>query len=215
MKGDSIVVEPHHIKAAKGILDIAIDNILNTEGRFTITIAGESGSGKSEIAAAIANELDPKGIKSVILQQDDYFVYPPRSNDRTRRRDIGWVGANEVRLDVLDGNLKEFLEGKDLLIKPLVIYEKDKIMLETLDVSGAKVAIAEGTYTTLLKFVKLHIFIDRSFEDTRAHRQKRARHESELDPFIDEVLKIEHKIISSHKAQADILISRDYDALKA
>ena len=215
MEGDSIVVELHHIKAAKGALDIIMNDINNLEGRFTITVAGESGSGKSEIATAIANELEPRGIKSVILQQDDYFVYPPRTNDRTRRKDINWVGVNEVRLDLLDGNLKEFIEGKDNLIKPLVIYERDKSTMETIHVKGAKVAIAEGTYTTLLKFVNVHIFIERSFEDTRAHRLKRARHESELDPFIDDVLRIEHEIISSHKAQADVLISSDYDASKA
>lgn len=215
MKGDSIIVEEHHIRAAKGVLEIIENAISKTKDRYTITVAGESGSGKSEIATAISNELEYKGIRSVILQQDDYFTYPPRSNDSARRRDIGWVGPGEVRLDVLDANMKEFLEGKDAILKPLVIYEEDKSIMETLDSKDAKVAIAEGTYTTLLKFAHTRVFIDRTFEDTRAHRLKRARHESELDPFIDKVLKIEHEIISASKAQADIIITSDYKALKA
>jgi hypothetical protein len=40
-------------------------------------------------------------------------------------------------------------------------------------------------------------------------RKKRGR--EEMDPFIEEVLKIEHAIISQHKARADIVITRDYD----
>ncbi len=215
MRGDSIVVEAHHVKAARGVVGMILDEIRGREGRHTLTVAGESGSGKSEIAQAIADEIEPLGIKSIIFQQDDYFVYPPRTNDLTRRRDIGWVGVNEVRLDVLDANLKEFLEGRDSILKPLVVYEQDRSTLESVDASGAKLAIAEGTYTTLLKFVNTRVFIERTFEDTVAHRRKRARHASELDPFIDKVLGIEHEIISSHKAQADIIISRDYDALRA
>jgi hypothetical protein len=72
------------------------------------------------------------------------------------------------------------------------------------------VAIAEGTYTTLLSHANTKIFIDRDYLDTRAHREKRKRAASELDPFIDEVLEIEHGIISAHRARADIIIDKDY-----
>lgn len=215
MKGDSIVVEAHHVKAAKGVLKLIEEEIRAHGGRHTVTIAGESGSGKSEVATAISDELGCLGIKCVVFQQDDYFVYPPATNDKARRRDIAWVGENEVRLDLLDANLKEFIEGKESIIKPLVDYARDKSTMETVDMRGVKVAVAEGTYTTLLKFANTHVFIDRTFEETRAHRLKRARHESELDPFIDRVLKIEHEIISTHKAQADIIINSDFDASRA
>ncbi|MGW8246474.1 MAG: hypothetical protein ACWGOV_00060, partial [Acidiferrobacterales bacterium] len=76
--------------------------------------------------------------------------------------------------------------------------------------SVARVAIAEGTYTTLLKNIDTHVFIARNYDDTRAHREKRKRDESELDPFIDEVLKIEHDIISKNRERANIIINRDY-----
>jgi uridine kinase len=71
--------------------------------------------------------------------------------------------------------------------------------------------IAEGTYTSLLNNADIRVFIDRNYNDTRAHRVKRVRDESELDEFVERVLKIEHQIISSHKARADYIIKRDYD----
>lgn len=210
MQGDSIIIEEHHRRAAEAALPIILPLIEKCNERYTISVAGESGSGKSETAAAIAEVLTKHGVKSIIFQQDDYFVYPPKSNDKARRADINWVGSQEVNLDVLDKNLQTFLDGAKQIEKPLVIYEDDTITSEIMAVNDARVAIAEGTYTSLLENVKTRIFIDRNYTDTRAHREKRSRHESELDPFIDKVLVIEHDIISAHKSRADIVINKDY-----
>lgn len=210
MKGDSIVIEQHHRRAAKGICDHILPALQQSERHHVFSVAGESGSGKSETAAALAEELKKNAIASVILQQDDYFVYAPHSNDRARRKDIQWVGPQEVRLELLDNNLKQFLAGVPSLIKPLVVYQEDQIVDEEIDVGEVQVAIAEGTYTTLLEQVDTRVFIDRTYLDTRAHREKRARHQSELDPFIDRVLAIEHDIISAHKSKADLIVHNDY-----
>jgi uridine kinase len=210
VRGDAIIVEQHHRRAGRGVTDHILPKLRKTSTRYTLSVAGESGSGKSETAQALAEELGKAGINCTILQQDDYFVYPPRSNDQTRRQDIGWVGPQEVHLDVLDANLQAFHNGATSLVKPLVLYGQDQITEETLDVAGSRVLIAEGTYTTLLENVDARTFIDRSYIDTRAHREKRARHESELDPFIDQVLAIEHRIISAHKIRADLVIAADY-----
>ncbi len=210
MEGDRIVIEPHHQRAARGIDAYLAGQGLPGSERFVITVAGESGSGKSETAAALAEALAARGIDSVIFQQDDYFVYPPKSNDRARREDIDWVGPGEVRLALLDAHLGAFRRGDKALTKPLVRYADDRVDEEILDLEGFGVAIAEGTYTTLLESVDLHVFIDRTWEQTRAHREKRSRHASELDPFIDRVLEIEHAIISPHKQRADLIIDPDY-----
>jgi len=209
MKGDSIVIEAHHARAGAGIAELILSEATGRP-KYVLTVAGESGSGKSETAAAAANALAEHGLKSVVLQQDDYFVYPPRSNDAARRRDITWVGPQEVKLGLMDAHLAAFLRGKSSIIKPLVIYDEDRVDEETIEVGDARLAIAEGTYTTLLKNVTRHVFIDRTYLETRAHREKRQRHKSELDPFIDRVLAIEHDIISRHKDLADIVVASDY-----
>ncbi len=210
MKGDSIIVEEHHRKAAAGVVPAILPVIRGDGGRFTLSVAGQSGAGKSETAVAIAQALEKAGVHSVIFQQDDYFVHPPRTNDETRRADISWVGTGEVRLDLMDDHLRLFLDGSTRIEKPLVDYAADRIGSEELEPGGAQVAIADGTYTTLLEQVDCHVFIDRDYHDTRAHREKRRRDDSELDPFIDQVLQIEHEIISSHRGRADILVNKDY-----
>ena len=210
MKGDSIIVEEHHRKAASGIVPVLLPILQASKQRYTISVAGQSGAGKSETAMAIALALAGHGIESLIFQQDDYFIHPPKTNDATRRADISWVGTQEVRLDLMDEHLAAFLEGADEIEKPLVDYHDDAIGSEVMEPGSAQVAIADGTYTTLLKEVMCHVFIDRDYLDTRAHREKRRRDDSELDPFIDRVLEIEHEIISSNRALADIVVNKDY-----
>jgi len=210
MHGDRIVIEPHHQRAAGAIDDWLQRQGLPGKDRMIVTVAGESGSGKSETAAALADALAARAAASVIFQQDDYFVYPPRSNDRARRADIGWVGSEEVRLDLLDDHLRTFKAGAESLEKPLVRYAEDRIDSENIALEGCAVAIAEGTYTTLLASSDVRVFIDRDWQATRAHREKRSRDAAELDPFIDRVLTIEHEIISAHKARADLVVTADF-----
>ena len=212
MQGDSIVVEAHHRKAAAGIVPLILAPI-EAADRHTVSIAGQSGSGKSETAVALLEALSERGISAAILQQDDYFVFPPKTNDRTRRIDINWVGPQEVRLDLMDSHLQAFVEGADAIDKPLVDYETDSVGDERMSLTNVQVLIAEGTYTSLLAHCKTHVFIDRTYLQTRKHREKRMRDASELDPFIDQVLEIEHDIISKHKSLATIVIDADYNAI--
>ena len=208
MKGDKLVVKDEHIAAARRLAEIILPRIESLPGRLVLTIAGESGSGKSELAVALRQELFDRGIRSVILQQDDYFKYPPHTNAELRKRDLSHVGPSEVRLDLLDRHLAEILRGAEEIEKPLVIYEEDRIVTEKLDLKNAKVVIVEGTYTSLLRNVHLRVFIDRTYRETRAARLERAREAQ--DGFLEKVLEIEHRIISQHKANADVVITPDY-----
>ena len=191
-----------------------IEAITRKGTRYTITVAGESGSGKSETGRAIADELEKYGIRSVVLGQDDYFVLPPKSNDLERRSDPHWLGPHvEVRLDVLEQNLVAAIRGKRAITKPLIDYDANTIQEETIPLDGVKVLIAEGTYTSLLKHVDTRIFIARSWRDTLEDRQKRNRGKEVGDPFIEQVLSTEHKIIAGHRQLADFVITKDYEVI--
>lgn len=215
MKGDVIVLEEHHRAAAREIVPQIIESIKNKDARYAITVAGESGSGKSETAKAFQEELEKYGVIAVILGQDDYFKLPPKSNDAKRRKDPEWLGPHvEVRLDLIEQNLKDALSGGDQITKPLVDYDQNIIEEETIDLEGVKVLIGEGTYTSLLKHVDTRIFIDRNRLDTLDHRQKRTRGNEVGDPFIEEILATEHKIIAGHKQLADFVITKDYDVIQ-
>lgn len=212
MRGDVLIIQEWHRKAGRKAAELIIPQIAESASKFTITVAGESGSGKSEIAEVVTEVLAEQDVKSVILQQDDYFILPPKSNENKRRGDMDWVGANEVHLDLMDQNLKDFKAGRGQITKPLVIFEEDRITEETLNIEEFTVAIAEGTYTTSLNHVDCRIFIDQTYHETKKARLLRAREEQ--DDFLETVLKIEHKIISSHKRMADLIVTRDYDVEK-
>jgi uridine kinase len=212
MKGDVILVEEYHRKAAGMIAPAIIEKMKTRPARYVISVAGESGSGKSETAKAIADELSRLGVRSVILGQDDYFVLPPRSNDARRREDPEWLGPHvEVNLDLMEGNLRAAAEGAAELVKPLVDYDNDRVGEERIGLEGVAVVIAEGTYTSLLKHVDCRVFIARSRRDTLEHRMKRNRGGEARDPFVERVLTREHMIIAGHRHLADFVITKDYD----
>ena len=214
MKGDKLILLDYHRRAATEIVSRIIQDIRKKKTRYIITVAGESGSGKSETGKAIANELDKSGIKSVLLGQDDYFVLPPKSNDLKRREDPEWLGPHvEVKLDVLEQNLMDAIKGKKEISKPLVDYDSNTIEDETINLDGIKVLIAEGTYTSLLKHIDTRVFISRDWIDTLELRRKRMRGNEVGDPFIEQILSIEHKIIAGHKQLADILITKDFGVI--
>jgi uridine kinase len=214
MKGDVIVLEEYHRRAAQEIVYGILEQIKNKTSRYILTVAGESGSGKSETGVAIQEQLEKVGIRSVILGQDDYFRLPPKSNDARRREDPEWLGPHiEVRLDALERNLIDAIAGAKEITKPLVDYDRNLIEQETLSLEEIKVVIAEGTYTSLLKHVDTRVFIARNRRDTLEHRRKRNRGEEAGDPFIEQVLGIEHKIIAGHRQLADFVISKEYDVI--
>jgi uridine kinase len=209
VRGDIILVGEEHRRAAGIIIDHLIEEIRAMPRRFTITVAGESGSGKSETGRALAEELEKRGVHAVVLQQDDYYVLPPKFNDAARRANFAWVGTTEVKIDLLDAHLQAAQEGASEITKPLVIYDDNTIVEETLSYDGADVVIAEGVYTSLCEHVDCRVFIARNRLETMDHRMKRGR--EEFDPFIENVLVEEHEIISQHRAKADVIITRDYD----
>jgi uridine kinase len=215
MRGDILVIQEYHKRAASEIIPQIIERVRRINARYIITVAGESGSGKSETSEAIAKEFEKYRIKSVILGQDDYFILPPKSNNAKRREDPDWLGPHvEIKLDLLDQNLKDAIQDKNEIKKPLVDYDANTIEEEAICLQGVKVVIAEGTYTSLLKNVDTRIFISSNWLDTLEHRKKRNRGNEAGDPFIEQILATEHKIIAGHRQLADFVITKEYDVIK-
>lgn len=209
MIGDRLVITEYHKENGRRVALACADLVAAAGRTFTITVAGESGSGKSETAATAAMELTSSGHRVVILGQDDYFKLPPRSNAARRREGIEWVGMGEVRLDLMDEHLAAAMRRELSIVKPLVIFEEDRIDEETISLEGVDVVIAEGTYTTALEHADFRAFIDRTYHDTLEHRKKRARDPADGE-FIERVLQIEHEIISGHKPRADLVLPPSY-----
>ncbi len=218
MIGDEIVVKPHHTRAAENVYNKIKDMVLNPENNnknniITITVAGESGSGKSETATEIARLFkENHNLPHIVFHQDDYFVHPPKTNDQRRKENIHKIeeaiGTHEVKLNLLDKHLS-YVKDPDIkkIEKPLIDFHKDEILSETHHLDDIKLVIAEGTYTTALKNADVRVFIDKDYKDTLEHRKERAR--DEIDETTDKILQIEHEIISKHKEHADVIVPKE------
>ena len=210
MLGDNIIIEKQHRNAAEIIGLNILNSVKGSQIKFTITISGESGSGKSETAIALSDFLTKGDFPNVILGQDDYFIYPPKTNNNLRRKDKKWRGMKEVRLDLLDAHVQAFKDGNQCIEKPVIEYDTNIIRNINFNFCEAKFLIVEGTYTSTLSNIDKRVFIDRNFRQTLKHRKKRNRNSSELDDFTAQVLQTEHSIISKHRLSADIIINSDY-----
>ena len=210
MKGDQTIICDEVKTIAHQIINQILPRIIDSDRRFTISIAGESGSGKTVLARAVSLELTDRNVASVVLCQDDYFNLPPLSNDQKRRENPAWLGPQaEVRLDIMDENLQDALAGKNEIEKPLVDYYANSIESETVSLRGIKVVIAEGTYVSLLQNVDVRVFIEKSWQETLKNRLSRSRGKEVGDPFIENILSREHVIIAAHRDLADFLVASD------
>jgi len=187
---------------------------------YSLSVSGESGCGKTEIAHLLKEKLAEEGKRVMVLGQDDYFRLPPHSNHQQRKIDLGWVGPKEVQLLLMDEHVKKLLQPKKAVVfKPLISFEEDKI--DTENITGPyDIIIVEGTYTALLEDIDIKIFINRDYKETKKHRLSRNRDQAlenntDMDlSFLEKVLQIEHEIIKKHKELADLVIPPPKDLLR-
>jgi uridine kinase len=206
-----MALNPHEF-AASIIVSSILEKITAKPQLYTISLAGESGCGKTETSKALINELNRHGVKSIVLGQDNYFFLPPAANDAKRKEDSKWLGPHiEVNMKLLDETLKSAIYGANNIEIPHIDYDTNKETLEKFDITDIKVIIAEGTYTTLLKNIDTRIFISADYNDTLVYRKLRNRGNEVNDPFVENILETEHKIIAGHKFLADFIISKEYE----
>ncbi len=176
--------------------------------RTVIAVAGESGSGKSVTATDLAAVMNEADIHTAIIHQDDYFVRPPRSNHEHRLTDLGSVGPQEVQMTVIAATLQAFRAGA-MVTAPVVDYPGNRFLTQALDFSDTQVLVVEGTYALLLDGWDIGIFLQATHEDTASRRKARGRDID--DPFVEQVLGIEHRFIAPQALAADILLDREFE----
>ncbi len=201
-----------HQSAAKIIVPQILEQIKAKNRLFTISLAGESGSGKTETSLAIISELNQNNINAVVLGQDNYFYLPPLANDAMRKSDSTWLGPHkEVDLNLMDETLQLAINGTAQIEVPHIDYVSGERSIQSISLDDIQVIIAEGTYTTLLKHLDSRIFINADYHDTLIYRKLRNRGNEVNDPFVEGILETEHKIIAGHKFLADFIVSKDYE----
>lgn len=199
-------VEARHLDFARALLD-AIRPDLRVAARPVIGIAGESGSGKSITATALAQVLREAGYRAVVLHQDDYFVRPPRANHEHRCGDLASVGPQEVDLGLLASHVADFRAERDT-VGPRVDHSSDSFRTRPLELAKAAVLVVEGTYVLGLDGIDVRIFLEATHADTAERRRRRNR---DVDaPIIERILAIEHALIAPQAARAQVVVDRDF-----
>jgi uridine kinase len=210
MIGDIIELKEKHLATAKEITAILKEKFsFNKVKKIAIGIAGESGSGKSVTAFAIQKILEQEHLKSLVVQMDDYFKLPPKTNHENRLQSLENVGIHEVDLEMLSKNINDFKNGISEIEKPLVNYNENSISTEKVNTSDYDIMIVEGTYILELEGFDFKIFIDRNYKDTYENRMKRNR--DEQSDFVEKVLEIEHQTIRKFKNNADLILGKNYE----
>lgn len=179
--------------------------------RLVIGFGGESGSGKSETARAVAEALGAQGIGAIMVHQDDYFLRPPYTNLSWRQAGgLERIGPHEVDLPRLAAHIGAFRRGEDNVTGPRVVYAEDRFAERRLDFSGARILCVEGTYVLTLDPLDVRVFLSATHAQTAARRAARARAAEELTPFVARVLAHEHALITPLAARADVIVDADF-----
>lgn len=209
----SSIKEP--IKVKNDYFDLSIQLIEHLKAahvlekdKLVIAIAGESGSGKSVTAKCLQIELEKLGMHSVIMHQDGYYKLTPKENHNKRKADIEWVGLEELKLDLMQQHIDQFKAKEALINVPMVNYQLNQFFTHNLILKGKTVLIVEGVYAFYLNNFDYKIFMAKTYKDTRETRKKRTR--ETYDPFVEQVLQIEHSLVSERKGLANLIITNEY-----
>lgn len=185
---------------------LAGDGLLDGR-RLVIGVAGESGSGKSTAAAQLAALLNARGIPTAFINQDNYFIRPPRTNHEFRLQSLDHVGPHEVQLSLIGEHIAAFRAGASVTA-PEVNYPANRFDRTTRDFAGLQVLIVEGTYVLMLDQLDVRVFLEATHRDT--HERRMARNRDIWEPIIDTILDIEHRLIAPQGDQAHWLIDREF-----
>jgi uridine kinase len=204
MIGDRLLIRKRHILIVNNLLPV-ISKKINKE-KFIITIGGESGTGKSEIASLLQEKLYPeKRVK--LIHVDDYYFSNWKERNKVRKKEgLNSVGKNEIDWKKLDSILSSFKQKDELLFVQRIHKYTDSIEQVVVKNQNIDIIILEGLYSCYYKEADLKIYLEGSIKDTYFFRKERAK-ENPDDEFRQKVMEKERESIVQSKRFSDIIIS--------
>ncbi|MBF0433242.1 MAG: uridine kinase [Fibrobacteria bacterium] len=204
MIGDVLILKPFHEQVAKKMYRQI--SKLKRQKKIVVTIAGESGTGKSEIAHQLRILLKLKGEKAKIFHLDNYYNTSPDERTEVRKKKgMDFVGDHEIVWEKVETHIKAFRAGKKATIPFVDLYTNEKDFLIT-SFKNAHVLIIEGLYATKAS-ADLRFLIDLTYHDTKDQRV--ARKKEKQNYFRGKVLEKEHEAVQSHRPLVDYFIKLD------
>ena len=209
MLGDILLITDKHRAAAAVILQHILKN---KKERMIVGISGESGSGKSELAHALAKLLRKEGIFAKPLHTDNYYKTHPleRRKWRSEHGIENVVGWDEYDWDAIHKNIDDFKNAKisEMPCVDLVTEQVDRLIT---NFSEVDMLIVDGLYAIRAGEIDLRIFIELTYLETKDKHTKDSRGKEVMDEVRWATLAREHKMVQSLKPMADLLITKDYE----
>ena len=177
-----------------------------------IGIAGGSGSGKTTVVRAIANQLKEN---VVVIPQDSYYKDLSHASEEEKRTH-NFDHPDSVDFDLLHEQLQELKEGKTVE-QPIYSYltcgrSKD----ETLTVKPADIIIVEGilifTDEKLRQLMDIKVFVDADDDDrvmrviSRDIAERGKTVDWVIERYTNTVKPMYHQFIEPSKRYADVII---------
>jgi len=204
MLNDVVTIEKKHTNAASTLFDRVLRD---RKPKFIVTISGEVGTGKCEIAHELGRKLIGTGSSVKLLHMDNYYHIPPLERHEWRvKNGLEKIGYDEYDWEKINKNIDDFrMDRKSVL--PIVDLFTQKVDQLHSDFKGIDVLIIEGLYSIKINQSDLRVFIELTYEDT--WDEQKLTHKEVLDDFRLDVLAHEHKAVQSLKNQADFYIDFD------
>lgn len=214
MHGDVLLIQKKHIRVAEDIVKRISGNIIeNKINKFVISISGESGSGKSEVAHLISRFLKDKGILAKVLHTDNYYALPSKKRYELRKKSgLASIDYTEYNWKLIEKHVREFKENKISVLPflDLLTDQTDKLIT---DFKEIRVLIMEGLYSLYYDgSTDLKVFIDVDYTD--AKKAQILRKKEKFDEFRLKVLEREHEVVQLLKPKADLIITKDFKVIE-
>jgi uridine kinase len=210
MLGDILLINDMHKDAAKAIGEKVLEDLEKKEGRYRyiVGIAGESGSGKSELSHALGKVLKEQYIRVKVIHTDNYYKIQPLLREEWRRnKGFNMIGLDEYDWVKIHKTIRDFKEAQECMMPcvDLIPEQVDKLLV---DFSKIDLLIVDGLYAINAPDIDLRIFIDLTYHETKINQIIRMK--EAMTDFRLNILEREHLSVSTLRPMADLIIDKSY-----
>lgn len=209
MLNDVLLIAEKHEKAA----EIIVQRILaEKKDKYIIAISGESGSGKSELTQCVAKRLRKENIFAKPIHIDNYYRILPleRKEWRIHNGIDKVVGYDEYDWNTIYQNIKDFKDGKPSTM-PCVDLVTEQVDTLITDFKTINMLVIDGLYAIKTEGVDMRIFIDLTYHETKKAQVVRGKEPQ--NEYRMKVLEKEHQMVQALRPSANILITKEYEAV--
>lgn len=215
MLGDILLINDMHKAAAASIHKYVKKDLKKKDDRYRyiVGISGESGSGKSELAHALAKLLKGDHIRVKIIHTDNYYKIQPLLREEWRRnKGFKMIGLDEYDWVKIRKTIRDFREEQECVIPciDLIPEQVDKLIT---DFSKIDLLIVDGLYAIDAPDIDMRVFIDLTYRETKINQIIRMK--ESMNDFRLHILEREHQAVISLKPKSDLIVGKSYEVTPA